>query len=111
MTHSAEFPTSTAWRIAFQDEWFRLADSRSDLADVENWAIELYPTHWRRHPAAVAREQLHESTAESNGRDQLPSSLTKREFRFRLAVSTSLVVTEASALLTSLAPWSASCCC
>ena len=102
MTPQAEFPTSNAWRTAFRDEWFRLADSRSDVGDIENWAVELYPTHWRHHPAQVAREEWHESTAESCGRNRFPSSPTKRDLRFRLAVWKSFVVTEASALLTTL---------
>lgn len=102
MTPQAEFPTSTSWRTAFRDEWFRLADSRSDVGDIENWAIELYPTHWRRHPVRVAREEWHESASESCGRNQFPSSLAKRDFRSRLAVWMSFVVTEASALFTTL---------
>jgi hypothetical protein len=102
MTLPAEFPTSTAWRTAFRDEWFRLADNRSDVGDIEEWAIELYPTHWRRHPTEVAHEEWHESRAESYSRNQFPSSLTKRDFRFRFAVWRSLVVTAASALLTTL---------
>jgi hypothetical protein len=97
MKPQPEFPTSTAWRTAFRDEWFRLADSRSDVGDIENWAIELYPTHWRRHPVRVAREEWHESAVESCGRNQFPSCLSKREFRSRLAVWKSFVMTEASA--------------
>ena len=60
---SAEFKTSAAWRAAFRDEWLRLAEGRADLRELEDWAIELYPTHWRRHPAEVAGEEWHGSTA------------------------------------------------
>jgi hypothetical protein len=102
MTLPAEFPTSTAWRTAFRDEWFRLADSRSDVGDIENWAIELYPTHWRRHSVRVAREEWHESWQSRTVAIVFQSSLTKRGFRFRLADWRSLVVAEASALLTTL---------
>lgn len=65
MTPSAEFKTSIAWRAAFREEWFRLTEGRADLGDLEDWAIELYPTHWRRHPVEVAREEWHGSTEQA----------------------------------------------
>jgi hypothetical protein len=63
MTRSAEFNTSASWRAAFREEWLRLAEGRADLRELDDWAIELYPTHWRRHPAEVAGEEWHGSTA------------------------------------------------
>jgi hypothetical protein len=65
MTPSAVFKTSIAWRAAFREEWFRLTEGRADLGDLEDWAIELYPTHWRRHPVEVAREEWHGSTEQA----------------------------------------------
>ena len=65
MTPSAEFKTSIAWRAAFREEWFRLTEGRADLGDLKDRAIELYPTHWRRHPAEVAREEWQGSTEQA----------------------------------------------
>lgn len=49
--------TSVAWRTAFCEEWCRLAEGKPDAKQVLEWATELYPTHWRRDPVSVAREE------------------------------------------------------
>jgi len=63
MATSAAIETAGEWRNAFKEEWLRLAQGKVDAEQIADWAIELYPTHWRRDPAEVAREEWNGSAA------------------------------------------------